>query len=339
MLPPWSALAGEAGAGDVIISGYLMGSANSGIKNVTIRESLAGEPYPLLAITGPMEVIGVRFEGGAGSTADGIAVNGGGPRGSLIERCEFSGLENGIVINEAIPLIRRCWFHDLSGSAIIVRAMQMPDKEDDGTLSTEDDPNSGYNTIDLASIEGDAAVVNERDEPLIMENNDWGTDDLEEIGASISGESDYIPPLAKGSGAGAATANCNVWDAATLEPVTNATVTLSPGSFLPLTENTGGIYTFACLSPGPYTFTVTAPGYNAASQTKTLAAGDNVMLLFPLTGSGNEGEDSGGCFGGVADQLQTPRAGFGHYGGDFAILLAVTAALAAARKKRSSNLA
>ncbi|MCX5771118.1 MAG: immunoglobulin domain-containing protein [Candidatus Hydrogenedentes bacterium] len=346
MLPPWTALAGEAGAGDVIISGYVMGSANSGIKNVTIRESLAGGPYPLLAINGPMEVLGVRFEGGAGSTADGIVVNGGGPRGSLIERCEFSGLYNGIIINEAIPLIRRCWFHDLSGSAIIVRAMQVPNKEDDGTLSTEHDPNSGYNTIDLASIDGDLAVVNQRDEPLIMENNDWGTDIDAEIGSRVSGASDYVPYLAKGSGAGAATANCNVWDSATLEPVTSATVQLSKagGSFSPLTENAGGVYTFACLAPGPYTFSVTAPSFNMKLQTKTLAAGDNVMLLFPLTSSGNEGEGEGekpdGCFGGVADRFEgTPRAGFGIYAGDFAILMAVAAALAAARKKRSSNLA
>jgi len=333
----WMTLAGETKAGDVVIRGYLIGSANSGMKNLILRDPLPGEPYPLLTINGPMNVVGVRFEGGAESIADGIAVNGGGKRGSLIERCEFSGLENGIVINEAIPLIRRCWFHDLSGSAIIVHAMPIPDKEDDGTLSTASDPNSGYNTIDLASIEADAAVVNERDEPLIMENNDWGTDVDAEIGSHVSGGSDYVPYLAKGSGAGAATANCNVWDSATLEPVTNATVTLSPGSFLPLTENTGGVYTFACLAPGPYTFTVTAPGYNMKLQTKTLAAGDNVMLLFPLTSSGNEGEDSGGCFGGVADQLQTPRAGFGIYAGDFAILLAVTAALAAVRKKWSSK--
>ena len=339
-LPQGVMLLGDTEAGDAIIRGYLSGSANVGLRNLIVRDPQPGEPYPLLTINGPMKVLEVRFEGAAGSTADGVAVNGGGKRGSLIERCEFSGLQNGIVINEAIPLIRRCWFHDLSGSAIIVRAT--PVKEDDGTLSTEEDPNSGYNTIDLASIEGDAAVVNERDEPLIMENNDWGTDDEVEIGSHVSGASDYVPYLEKGSAAGAATANCNVWDAATLEPVTNATVTLSPGSFLPLTANTGGVYTFACLSPGPYTFSVTAPGYNMALQTRTLAAGDNVMLHFPLTPSGNEGEGEGekpgGCFGGVTERLQPPpRAGFGNYGGDFAILLAVTAALAAARKKTSSK--
>ena len=330
-LPSWISMMGEGDAGGAIINGYVIGTANTGLRNLTVRDRNPGEAFPLLTIDGPINVLEVRFEGGAGSTADGIAVDGGGPRGSLIERCEFSGIENGIVINEAIPLIRRCWFHDLSGSAIIVRAIAVPDKEGDGTLSTADDPNSGYNTIDLASV-GNPAVVNERDEPLIIQNNDWGTDDLEEIGAGISGESVYVPYLEKGSGVGAATANCNVWDAATLEPVTNATVTLSPGSFLPLTENTGGVYTFACLAPGTYTFTVTAPGYNMKLETKTLAAGDNVMLLFPLTGSGNEGEDSGGCFGGVADQLQKPpRAGFGNYGGDFAILMAVTAALAVGR--------
>ena len=334
-LPPWVLLTGDIKAGEVIVSGYITGSASSALKDLTILDPAQRVAYPLLTINGAMQVAGVAFEGGAGSAADGMVVNTGGRRDSLIERCEFSGLKNGIIINGAIPLIRRCWFHHLSGSAIIVSALFAPDKQDDGTLSTETDPNSGYNTIDLASIEGDPAVLNERDEPLIMENNDWGTDDAITIGEGVSEGTDYVPFLKSGSAVGAATANCNVWDAATLEPVTNAAITLSPGSFLPLTENTGGVYTFACLAPDQYTFSVNAPGYNIALKTHTLAAGDNVMLLFPLTSHANEGEgegEGGGCFGGVADRLQGPPQP-GNYGGDFAILLAVVAALAAIRKK------
>ena len=333
-MPPLLTLAGAAApTAETAVSGYVYASDGAGMRNLVLREPFPSDMLPLLTVEGRTLVQDVRFEGGQSPLADGLAVYGEAGRNAVVEGCEFTGLQNGVVIHGQIPLVRRCWFHNLLGSAIVVRAT--PLKEGDGNLSSASDPNSGYNTIDLESIEGNAVVVNERQEPLVMENNDWGTDDEEEVGARVAGSSDYIPILSKSAAAAAASAHCSVWDADTQQPITNASIGLAPGSFSPVTENTAGVYTFACLAPGTYTFTVTAPGYGTAAKSKTLGAGDNVMLHYPLTpdaGEGEgEGEGEGGCFGGMAGKTPPPQGN----GADLALLALIGFGFVLIRLKRS----
>jgi len=143
-------------------------------------------------------------------------------------------------------------------------------------------------------------VLNEREsEPLVMENNDWDTDDPGEIAEQIGGAGaeavDYDPPLKSGTGIMATSVYCSVWDAVDKTPIENGSVRLTPGAFSPVTENTSGVYEFVCVTAGDnWTFTVSAPGYTNMAQSANVKAGEPKSLLFPMEDDDNPPP---GCFG------------------------------------------
>lgn len=344
ILSPWLTVAGiEMAAQEVVqITGAVFAAEGAGLKDLTVLESSPPEPAqqaPLLTLHAPMVVQNVAFVGADGSLATAIVASGAG-QASLVEGCIFESLQTGIEILGGAPVIRRCTFFNISGSAI--RVSDVEPKEGNVVISSADNPNSGYNTFLLATIGADAAVVNERDQQLIMENNDWDTDEEAEIAARVSGDTDFIPYLGKGAGAAAASVHCRVWDADSQQPVVTGSVQLGPGTFTPITKNTAGVYSFACLSPGTYTFTFTAPGYLPLSLSKSVGAGTSDMLLFTLVkATGDTGDDGGGgCFSGKIDQLpNTPtRESQANATSSGVMLAAMIVLLAAAllRKRTSS---
>ena len=89
----------------------------------------------------------------------------------------------------------------------------------------------------------------------------------------------------------------SVVDNATSLPVTNASVQISPGPPFPLTQNTQGLYTFACISPGSCKVSVTAPSYPGTAERNVLVIGGDVSTVEVRMSVGGGGD--GGCCGGV----------------------------------------
>jgi hypothetical protein len=227
-----------------------------------------------------MEVDNVIFRGtGGGGTA--ILAQGSASAFSTIENCTFTELAVGVEILGGVPTIRRCLFEHLSEVGILVGrgGKQLSAK----SLGQEGDPASGWNTFSFAEGDG-LAVVNNTSSELVMEMNDWGTDDFEEIEALIGGPgaSDFDPPLTSGSGLLAGALYCTVWDASTQLPLTQATVTLSPSPYEPLEFNVDGVYVFPAIEGTRYTITVAASGYDAVSMAVTVGDGETVSVVVPM---------------------------------------------------------
>ena len=264
---------------DAIIAGAVTGASASALRNLCIE--VAGSV--LLDMNDvAMEVRELCFAG-AGST--GIQVQGEAPSDSLITKCTFSGLDTGVEIFDALPTVRKCVFDDIQ-TGILVHAAA-PAKDSVHGLGLAEDPNSGYNTF--GSVSG-SAVVNEGDAPLRMENNDWSTDELGEITAMIDGEADVEPFLAAGKALLAGTLIRSIWDADTLERITDGAV--ETAGFV-ITENVDGTYVFASLPAGDYVVTTTAPGYLDDVQNATLYSGEVLPIASPLRSSGETGSDAG----------------------------------------------
>ena len=308
-LKPHVMLAGAESQEKPLIAGSVIAAASTELRRLALAPVQLATSGTLLDITSVEVVVKEVDFSGAGFT--GIRFNSPNGTGALIEECVFSGLGTGIELLDALPTIRRCVFDGISADAIVVRAQMSGEKaEGNGSLGEEGNANSGYNTF-AATIDG-YAVINERtDESLVMEINDWDTDDLTEIAGRIggTGDVDFDPPLTKGAGIMAASVFCSVWNAADKSPIDNASVQLSPGAFNPVTQNSAGVYTFACVIPGDWTFTVSAPACTDASQSAHVEAAETKNLLFPMqssTPTEGEGEDEDedddnpplGCFGG-----------------------------------------
>ncbi|HUW63039.1 MAG TPA: carboxypeptidase regulatory-like domain-containing protein [Candidatus Bathyarchaeia archaeon] len=299
VLKPYVMLAGTESGEKPLIQGAVTAAASTELRRLALMPPEGADSGILLDITSDNVVVKEVDFSGAGFT--GIRFDSPSGAGVVFDQCLFSTLVVGIEILDALPTVRRCIFDEIFADAIIVRASMSGEKaEDDGSLGEEGDANSGYNTF-LAT--GSYAVFNEReDEPLVMENNDWDTDDAGEIAGRIGGlgaaEVDFDPPLLKGAGVMAASVFCSVWNAENKIPIENASIQLDPGAFSPVTENTAGMYTFACVPPGDWTFDVTAPNYADASQSATVQAGETKSLLFPMQASEDDDNPPPGCFGG-----------------------------------------
>ncbi|MCX5768923.1 MAG: chitobiase/beta-hexosaminidase C-terminal domain-containing protein, partial [Candidatus Hydrogenedentes bacterium] len=330
-LSPWLTVAGIEMAAEEVVQfvGAVFAAEGAGLKNLTLLEPESQIETPLLSLDAPMIVQNVAFAGVAARSATGIIATGAN-EASLVEGCTFSSLETGIQIHGGAPVIRRCMFFDISGSAITVSDTEP--KAGTLVISSADNPNSGFNTFILSTIGAGDAVANDSAQQLIMENNDWDTNVEAEIAARVTGDTDFIPYLGKGAGVGAASAHCRLWDADTQQPILNGSVQLGPGTFSPVTKNTAGVYSFACLSPGPYTFDVAAPGYQAVTQSKSIEAGTSEMLLFTLVKPApNDDDGGGGCFGGKIERLaNTPRAQSQTRTASLPLILAAITILAAA---------
>ena len=276
VLAPWVTLASTLD-GQVTIVGSVIGANNSRILDIEITASGAKQSGEALLFMDDvvMEVSGVTFRGAGARTETGILVDGAAPGGSVVEGCTFTSLSNGIDIGGALPLIRRCTFEVLSQNGIIVRATATVGE--DTSLGDARDTASGYNFFDLETIDG-FAVVNEREDDLIMENNYWGTQDNAEIAASISGGSDFIPFHAQSSAILAGAIFVTVRNAETQKSVLDATVSLDPTDFDPVTDNIDGLYTYQSVDENTYIITAETLSFAPVSKTVTVGAGEQKIV-------------------------------------------------------------
>ena len=299
-LKSWVILSGALGA-SVRIRGQVTGADYSALENLRI-EATGNEASLLTMPNARMKVAQVLFEGTTLRQTTALLITGAAPDASVIENCGFYSLAVALDIGGAIPKVRRCLFSDIREAAVLVRRSDQ--KTDPGKgLGDHLSPQSGWNYFS-PDMEG-YVLVNERDVTLKMENNDWGTDDPAEIEARIDGPVDYEPALATGSAILASSLFCTLWDEERLEPILNASVSVSPTSYEPVTENTNGVYGFPAIVEGAYTIVASAPGYTSQTQSTQIAAGDIVSALVYMQPLG-EGETEGEAEGEGEGEGETP---------------------------------
>lgn len=264
--------------GEVWIKGRVTGADNSALERVRLAAP-EKNTYLLDMNNVAMRLSGVWFIGGPERAETGILVDGTAPAASVIDGCYFAFLSIGIDIGGAIPAIRRCVFENLADSAIVVRKNSGKYYEAKA-IGDDTDPNSGWNTF-RTSIDG-PAVVNERNESIKMQLNDWDTNNPGEIASRIAGQATYVPYLAQGAGLLAASIYCTVIDAKTQGPVLDASVRLLPSGYNPVTNNDKGVYAYPAIPEGSYTLQVSAPDHQNVSRAVNVAGGGLASVTVAL---------------------------------------------------------
>ena len=218
----------------VIISGTVLGANESTLIDIEIVANPATQNTPLLELDNvAMNVIGVTFRGTDARTETAIRVTGVTSSRSVIESCTFTSLGIEIDIVRAIPIIRRSLFEVIADTGIVLRATGV-------ALSQDTDATSGIDIFDIPSI-GRLAIHDQSSENFPVQINDWGTDDLALIEASISGQNEYRPFLGRGRAILASALFIVVVDAVSQNSVTNCSIALTPSALEPATDNVGGV--------------------------------------------------------------------------------------------------
>jgi hypothetical protein len=230
----------------------------------------------------------------------GVLTDGTASADAVIDTCVFEDLSIGLEIRGAVPKVRRSTFRDIATqvkdgetAGVVLRALaakQDEEVDDEGNLGDTTDAGAGWNTFDINSIEG-PAVLNEREEVIKMEANDWKSDDETTIDAAIEGPADFVPFLGAGSAVFASSLFCTVWRADNNERIEDASVVLAPGSYSEVTENEDGVYAFPAVIDGTYTVEVSAPGFEDVTEQVTINPGELASVIIAL----GETPDNGGC--------------------------------------------
>lgn len=286
----WVTIAGALDSA-VVIHGTIIGISYSGLENLTITSPFVEAPL-LTAENAAMSIEDVTFQGDENRFSTGLYVSGPMTEQTLVEGCTFAQLRAGIEIIDELPTIRRCLFENIAMAGIAVR-QNVPNKTLAKSIGDASDPASGWNTFDIDPSAGAKAIINERTEPVLMQNNDWGTDDAQEIEDLIDGEAVYEPFLAAGSGVLAASLFCTIWNARTQAPILNASVQITPSAYAPVTQNKNGVYGFPAIAATSYTVTTSAPGFQGNSRVVLVSSGAMVSVTIPLVSSEAEGEGDG----------------------------------------------
>jgi hypothetical protein len=257
-------------------------------------------------IEGDGSGIGVRIEGSVTESVD-------------ITNCRFQDLETGIEVIGALPIIRRCIFEDITGTGVIIRYDEVPPGAN--TLGRAEDLTSGWNRF--VNI-GGKAVVNERESLLFMENNDWDSDNAAEIAGFVEGPNDFEPFLAKGAGILPATIVSTVWDGVTRKRITDGQIFVSPGGFMPVTENIDGVYIINAVPPDSYGVRASAQPFDDQQKNVVAVGGAENNVPFAMGESAGKG---GAC--GCAPGGEPGRSSRGDL---LAVLLAACAMLGFTRR-------
>ena len=126
------------------------------------------------------------------------------------------------------------------------------------------------------------SIINQGSGTVVMERNDWDTDDLAFIDARVNGPVDFDPPIPAGSNLLAGALFCSVLKSSDRSPVENATVSLGASNLSAVTDNDKGVYGFAVIPEGSYTITVTAPGFKGQQMPVFVQRGGIESALFTL---------------------------------------------------------
>ncbi len=311
--------------GDALVTfqGEIIGADHCAVENVTLAPRVVNGGTVLLTVDNvAMRLSGVTFQGTIARQATGLVARGAATAGTVIENCTFLSLARGIMIEGAIPFIRRTHFTDMA--QVGIQLLDTAAKTGGNTLSRAEDASRGWNSFDLTG--GALAVENNRSEELVMENTDWGVDTEAEVAALIGGTGtvDFIPFLEKGAAAAVASLLCTVWDADTQARLLDAAVRLTPGNLREVTENAKGVYAFPAVAPGAYTMEVNAPGYVMATRAVILPDGGLATFVMPL--ALGEEPSPGACSGSLGPKRDEPD--------DLWVTLLLFAALLVAARRR-----
>ena len=277
-LEPFTTLEGMPGA-SVSIEGTVLGAQSATLANVTV--DAAGTLVQLEDT--PMTFRTVRFINSAGGDARGLVAIGPGVSGTVIEDCVFTGLTVGLEIEAGTPVVRRNIFEQCAEAGVLLRASA--GKKAFKELGDSDDPRTGWNTF---RANPQFNLVNEDDEAVTVQLNDWDTDSAEAVANSIQGPASFEPFLPKGAGILAASIFCSVSDAQTQKSVENASVRLTPSGYPELTENTQGVYAFPAVSGGSYDVFVNANGYSQGRTRVDVGDGQVASVNLPLLKAAEE---------------------------------------------------
>ena len=280
-LPRFISLESRIGA-NVVLEAQINGAEGSSISYINLVPPPNAE-YLLFVEGFGMKISGVVFDGQNYPVTGiitvplgmGISFPGKVEFETVIESCLFTNVDIGIDIYGDPPVLRRNIFRDIAYHALVVRAEAKSLYLK--SLGDANSPESGFNTFEDST--GDADVVNETNEEIQIENNDWDTDNPDEVNDRIDGPADYEPFLPKGTGMTAAALFCSVVQSTTTTPILNATVTLGT---LTVTRNQQGVYPFPAVASGNYTLTVTAPDHVAYTENVTLNESALLSVTTPL---------------------------------------------------------
>lgn len=339
-LIPGLSIAGELDA-SVTIIGQISGAEGAALKNLTLEPN-AGQAYLLDLNNVSMTLTDVYFVGSAERDVTGILMDGH-TDGTLIDRCTFTRLGVGIDVGGSVPLVRRSTFSEIPaefgdplrpGAGIIIRAVDLP-LHTQNSFGNESDPDAGWNDF-LRSIEG-FAVINERDTPVAMQGNYWGTVEPTEFPTRVSGAAVVLPVLAQRSAVLASSLFCTVWDSATQKRVGSAAITLAISTFNDVSRNTDGVYAFPAISEGQYSVHVKAPGFEEQAQELSITSGELKSVAIALravpAGHGEgQGDVAKGCAligGGNAKGDQRAQ-------GDIVLMAMVIVGMAASQRRRGN---
>jgi len=87
---------------------------------------------------------------------------------------------------------------------------------------------------------------------------------------------------------------CTLMDADTLQPITNATLSIQPPAHSPVSNNTNGVYAMPALDGGAYTVTAVSPTHTDSVQNLYIGKGETVsreLYLVSIPVSEGEGEE------------------------------------------------
>ena len=290
-LPENTHITSRIGGLQAVLRAALHGANGARLSEITLSPDPESGKSFLLELNGAaMLVRGVIFTGD--STTTGVTTAGDCGR-SVVERCVFDILLNGVDIGGIPPVVRRCIFQNLFNSAVVVRAWDNP-AAGQGNMGDSGDAASGWNRFDTGTIAG-PVVSNQRPTMWMMQNNDWGVGDRDGIDALIEGPAQFEPFLAPGSALLANSVFCTVLDAATQNPVLDATVSLQVSSYRPVTDNSKGVYAFPSVPDGTFTLSVTAPEHLNGQATFAVSQGVSKSVVVSLFSSTppQEGEGEG----------------------------------------------
>jgi hypothetical protein len=279
------------------IIGVISGAVGAVVEDVTILAQDGTETL-INMDSGDMIVRRVQFIGlDLNRAGTGVLAQGSASASGLVDDCDFVDLGIGVEITGGLPVVRKSLFQDPGVAGIVVRATA--DVSGDEGLSTALDSGSGFNTFAFNPaapnpVAEPAAVINESDAELRMENNDWGTNDDGAVTALIDGPADFSPKLAAGSAILASTVICTIFDDRTQARVTTASAALEVSGFRPITSNDNGVYAFPAVLEGGYEIIGEATGFNENSVAFTVGAAEIKSVVLPLSAvNGGEGEGEG----------------------------------------------
>ena len=260
------------------IVGPITGAEGAALRNLVVTVNVTQPEAALLTLNDvAMDVEDVTFIGTSDFLNTGITCEGDGPGAGTVDNCRFEQLDVGIAINGCHPKIFGSTFRDhFTAYMVFADTGAAPCG---GSLGKAGDPNTGWNRfVDSTGI----SIINQGSGTVVMERNDWDTDDLAFIDARVNGPVDFDPPIPAGSNLLAGALFCSVLKSSDRSPVENATVSLGASNLSAVTDNDKGVYGFAVIPEGSYTITVTAPGFKGQQMPVFVQRGGIESALFTL---------------------------------------------------------